>query len=197
MAGTPRCRIAWSGRLVAMVEAGEYFEAIRQFYRDDATMQENLGTLPRRSPALVGHEETVLRTVNAITRRPGTVSSLMAPMWSSTGIRYAQADGHKYVLAELAYQTWRCDSIAQERLFRSETSQGSLDARVTLRCSTVSLSWSSFVWRMKWRRERKSKRPGIATGPSASKCRAIQPRPLPACGTRRMARPAALKRRPY
>ena len=26
---------------VAMVEAGDYVEAIRQFYSDDATMQEN------------------------------------------------------------------------------------------------------------------------------------------------------------
>ena len=30
---------------VAMVEAGDYVEAIRQFYTDDATMQENLGTM--------------------------------------------------------------------------------------------------------------------------------------------------------
>ena len=28
---------------VAMVEAGDYVEAIRQFYTDDASMQENLG----------------------------------------------------------------------------------------------------------------------------------------------------------
>ena len=123
-------------RLVAMVEAGEYVEAIRQFYTDDATMQENLGTLPRRSPALVGHEETVLRTVKAITTRPGTVFVVDgAHAVVNWVFDIVQADGHKYVLDELAYQTWRGDRIAQERLLRSETTEGSLDRPRTHRCS--------------------------------------------------------------
>ena len=38
---------------VAMVEAGDYVEAIRQFYTDDATMQENLGTIRTGRDTLV------------------------------------------------------------------------------------------------------------------------------------------------
>ena len=57
---------------VAMVEAGRYVEAIREFYTDDATMQENLGTMRTGRDALVAHEEAVLKGVRSITTRPGS-----------------------------------------------------------------------------------------------------------------------------
>ena len=87
----------------ATVEAGDYVGAIRQFYTDDATMQENLGTVRagREAPAA---EETALKTVR-ITTRPGTAYAVdgdrVAVRWV---FDIVQADGRKYTLDELAYQ---------------------------------------------------------------------------------------------
>ena len=103
---------------VAMVEAGEYVEAIRQFYTDDATMQENLGVTRTGRDALVAHEEAVLKGVRSITTRP---SSTFAIDGDRAIVRWVfdieDARGRKYALDELAYQTWRGDRIAQERFY--------------------------------------------------------------------------------
>ena len=48
---------------VAMVEANKFVEAIREFYTDDATMQENLGDVRAGLDALVAGEEAALRRV--------------------------------------------------------------------------------------------------------------------------------------
>src|SRR4030095_310806 len=61
---------------VAMVEAGEYVEAIRQFYTDDASMQENLGTTRTGRDALAAHEEATLKSVRSITTRPGSTYAI-------------------------------------------------------------------------------------------------------------------------
>jgi ketosteroid isomerase-like protein len=102
---------------VAMVEAGDYVEAIRQFYTDDASMQENLGAVRAGRAALAAHEEAVLRTVG-ITTRPGTAFTIdgdrVAVNWV---FDIVLADGRKYALDELAWQLWRGDRIAQERFY--------------------------------------------------------------------------------
>ena len=102
---------------VAMVEAGDYVEAIRQFYTDDATMQENLGTMRSGLAALAAGEETVLKTVH-ITTRPGTVFAVdgdrVAVNWV---FDIVLADGRRYALDEVAWQFWRGDRIAQERFY--------------------------------------------------------------------------------
>jgi ketosteroid isomerase-like protein len=101
---------------VAMVEANEYVEAIRQFYAEDATMQENLGAIRRGREALVAHEEATLRSVK-ITTRPG---STFAVDGDHAMVRWVfdivLADG-TFTLDEIAYQTWRGDRIAQERFY--------------------------------------------------------------------------------
>jgi len=103
---------------VAMVEAGEYVEAIRQFYTEDATMQENLGTTRTGRDALAAHEEAVVKDVRSITTRPGSTYAIDG---DRVIVRWVfdieQADGKKFVLDELAYQTWRGDRIAQERFY--------------------------------------------------------------------------------
>ena len=102
---------------VAMVEAGDYVEAIRQFYTDDATMQENLGIIRTGRDALVAAEDTVLKTVQ-ITTRPGTVFTVdgdrVAVNWV---FDIVLADGRKYTLDVVAWQHWRGDRIAQERFY--------------------------------------------------------------------------------
>ncbi len=103
---------------VAMVEAGDYVEAIRQFYTDDATMQENLGTVRTGRDALVAHEEAVLKGVTSITTRPGSTFAIDG---DRVIVRWVfdiePGDGKRFTLDELAYQTWRGDRIAQERFY--------------------------------------------------------------------------------
>ena len=103
---------------VAMVEAGEYVEAIRQFYTEDATMQENLGEMRSGRDALAALEEAVLRSVKSITTRPGSTFAIdgdrVIVHWV---FDIVQPDGRTFTLDELAYQTWRGDRIAQERFY--------------------------------------------------------------------------------
>ena len=103
---------------VAMVEAGAYVEAIHQFYADDATMQENLGTIRTGRDALAAHEAATLKSVRSITTRPGSTYAIdgdrVIVHWV---FDIVQADGGKFTLDELAYQTWRGDRIAVERFY--------------------------------------------------------------------------------
>ena len=103
---------------VAMVEANEFVEAIRQFYTQDATMQENLGAVRIGRDALVAHEEATLRSVKSITTRPGSTRAVDG---DRAIVRWVfdivLADGKTFALDELAYQTWRGDRIAQERFY--------------------------------------------------------------------------------
>jgi ketosteroid isomerase-like protein len=103
---------------VAVVEAGDYVEAIRQFYTADATMQENLGDLRGGRDALAAHEEAVLKRVKSITTRPGSTFAIdgdrVIVHWV---FDIVDADGTAYSLDELAYQTWRGELIAQERFY--------------------------------------------------------------------------------
>jgi len=103
---------------VAMVEANDFVEAIRQFYTDDATMQENLGAVRAGRDALVAHEEATLRSVKSITTRPNSTCVVDG---DRAIVRWVfdivLADGKTFALGELAYQTWRGDRIAQERFY--------------------------------------------------------------------------------
>ena len=103
---------------VAMVEANEFVEAIRQFYTEDATMQENLGVIRLGREALVAHEAATLRSVMSITTRPGSTCAIDG---DHAVVRWVfdivLADGTTFALDELAYQTWRGDHIAQERFY--------------------------------------------------------------------------------
>ena len=103
---------------VAMVEAGQYVEAIREFYTADASMQENLGVTRRGRDVMAAHEEGVLRTVKSITTRPGSSfainGDLVVVRWV---FDITVGDGKSFVFDELAHQTWRGDRIAQERFY--------------------------------------------------------------------------------
>ena len=103
---------------VAMVEANEFVEAIRAFYTDDATMQENLGDVRQGLEVLVAGEEAALRRVKSISTRPGSTYAVdgdrVIVHWV---FDIEQLDGKRFTLEELAYQTWRGDRIAQERFY--------------------------------------------------------------------------------
>jgi ketosteroid isomerase-like protein len=103
---------------VAMVERGEYVEAIHQFYTDDATMQENLGEVRTGRQSLADFEDTTLKRVKSITTRPGSTFAIdgdrVIVHWV---FDIVQGDGKTFTLDELAYQTWRGDRIASERFY--------------------------------------------------------------------------------
>ena len=103
---------------VAAVEAGRYVEAIRDFYTEDATMQENLGDIRAGREALAVAEEAVLRKVKSIVTRPGSTFAIdgdrVIVHWV---FDIVEADGRTYALDELAYQTWHGDRIASERFY--------------------------------------------------------------------------------
>ena len=103
---------------VAMVEAGEYVEAIRQFYTEDATMQENLGDDARRARCARAARGGRAQRRRQITTRPGSTFAIdgdrVIVRWV---FDIVLADGKRFTLDELAYQTWRGDRIAQERFY--------------------------------------------------------------------------------
>jgi len=103
---------------VAMVEANKFVEAIREFYTDDATMQENLGEVRQGLDALVAGEEAALRRVTSITTRPGSTFAIDRDRVTVPWVfDLQQLDRRRFTLDELAYQTWRGDRIAQERFY--------------------------------------------------------------------------------
>ena len=103
---------------VAMVEEGKYVEAIREFYAEDASMQEN-GEAPRVGrDRLIEHEWRMLEAHAAARTLPGSSFLLdgdrVAVRW---GFEFTRKDGKRFRMEELALQRWRGERIAEERFF--------------------------------------------------------------------------------
>jgi ketosteroid isomerase-like protein len=103
---------------VAMVEEGKYVEAIRDFYAEDASMQEN-GEPPRTGrDRLIEHEWRMLEAHAAARTLPGTTYVLdgdrVVIRWT---FEFTRKDGKRFRMEELALQLWRGDRIAEERFF--------------------------------------------------------------------------------
>ena len=104
--------------LVARVEAGEFVEAIEDYYTEDATMQEN-GQTPRVGrEALVANERQVLaafeKTRARCVRPVFATGDQVVIRWL---FEFSTASGATIRLEELALQRWRGDRIAEERFF--------------------------------------------------------------------------------
>ena len=101
-----------------MVADGKFVEAIERFYAEDATMQENQGTVRSGLQTLVENERNVLRVVPDIHLE--TVGSYVvdgdraAVNWI---FRYTDPRGRQVRLDELAYQEWRDGKIVRERFY--------------------------------------------------------------------------------
>src|SRR5690242_8277801 len=104
--------------LVAMVEAGNFVEAIEQFYAEDATMQEN--NAPPRGPRdkLVEGERKTLAAHKEARTLPGSTfvvdGDIAVVRWTFV---FTRKDGTSFRMEELAMQTWRGDRIVEERFF--------------------------------------------------------------------------------
>ncbi len=104
--------------LVAMVEAGKYVEAIREFYAEDASMQEN-GEPPRAGrDRLIDHEWRMLEAHKEARTLPGSSFVLdgdrVVIHWTFV---FTRRDGASFRMEELAHQRWRGDRIVEERFY--------------------------------------------------------------------------------
>ena len=104
---------------IAMVEANDHVGAIRDFYAEDATMQENLTEPPRRGrQALMDHEAAVLKRVKAVRSRcvrPVLVEGdTVVIHWI---FEFDLPDGKTRRIEELAQQTWSGGKIRSERFY--------------------------------------------------------------------------------
>jgi len=103
---------------VAVVRAGRYVDAIRDFYHADATMQEN-GKEPRAGlAALVAHEERAMATMEAI--RTVKLEAFFAgndDVAIHSVYELVYRDGRRRTLDQMSLQRWRGDRIASERFF--------------------------------------------------------------------------------
>lgn len=109
---------------IAMVEAGQYVEAIEQYYAEDAWMQENLGVRRDGREALVEAERAVLQRFRSIRTRK-------VERWLVDGdqvvinwvFEFEDRRGGFSRLDELALQTWKDGKIVAER-FYYDSAQG-------------------------------------------------------------------------
>jgi ketosteroid isomerase-like protein len=105
-------------RLIGMVEAGRFVEAIEEFYAPDATMQENVQPARRGLDQLVAGERRVLAAFKEVRTLP--VESFFIDgdrvviRWV---FEFVGHDGRSFRQDELAYQRWDGDRIVEERFY--------------------------------------------------------------------------------
>ncbi len=105
-------------RFIATVERNAHVEALREFYTDGATMQEN-GAPPRVGLAAhVAGEERVMARANNLTSecvRPVFVNGdHVVIRWI---FRFEWQDGSVTRMEELAWQRWEGERVAEETFF--------------------------------------------------------------------------------
>jgi hypothetical protein len=103
---------------IAQVVSGDHVGAIRDWYLEDATMQENQA-LPRGPrEALMAREAAVLeRTEQVLTElveAPALDGDRVAIRWRFT---FRFKDGGAMRMEEIAWQRWEGDRIAEETFF--------------------------------------------------------------------------------
>jgi len=111
---------------VAQVISGDHVGAIRDWYADDAWMQENLGA--RRlggREALMAQEAATLAGVAGVETElldpPMVEGDRVAIHWRFTFLR---KDGGKFSIEEIAWQRWRGDKVAEEMFFYDPAQMG-------------------------------------------------------------------------
>lgn len=103
---------------IAAVESNDHVGAIRDFYTEDATMQENLAEPRRGRQLLMDHEAAVLKRVAAVRSRcvrPVLVEGdTVVIHWV---FEFDLPDGKQRRIEELAHQTWSGNRIRSERFY--------------------------------------------------------------------------------
>ena len=101
--------------LVALVEQGRMLEAIQTYYADDVAMQENLGDPTIGLATNIERERAFYDSLRSARFRAVSVvveGNHAAINWI---FDYTTADGQRYQMDEIAFQTWRDGRIAHER----------------------------------------------------------------------------------
>jgi len=104
---------------IAQVVSGDHVGAIRDWYHDDAWMQENQAP-PRQGgrEALMAQEAGILARAESVETEllggPLIDGDHVAVRWRFS---FAFKDGNKMRMEETAWQTWRGDKIAEETFF--------------------------------------------------------------------------------
>jgi hypothetical protein len=105
-------------KLIDAVEAGDFLGAIRDFYTDGASMQENNDAPRVGVPALLENEQRVMTVFKTITGK-----SLGAPLVAGDRVAinwvfdFVRPDGSVAHLEEIAWQRWEGEKVAEERFF--------------------------------------------------------------------------------
>jgi ketosteroid isomerase-like protein len=105
-------------RLITRVEANAHVEGIKEFYADDACMQENQNPPRMGKAALVAGEEQVMARAASVQSkciRPVFVQGdFVVIRWI---FDFTWKDGSATHIEELAYQRWRGEQIVHEQFF--------------------------------------------------------------------------------
>lgn len=103
---------------VARLEAGEFVNAIEQFYAPDAATYENLAEPMVGRDKLIAKERGVLAAfpqVKAERIGPSLIEGdTVATRWKFT---FTNAEGMKRTLDEMTLQTWRGEQLVEERFY--------------------------------------------------------------------------------
>jgi hypothetical protein len=111
---------------IAQVVSGDHVGAIRDWYTDDAWMQENQGAPRVGRELLMAHEARALSRVERV-----DTELLAAPLidgdrvvirWRFTFV--PKTGGAGAAMEEVAWQTWRGDKIATETFFYDPKQMG-------------------------------------------------------------------------
>jgi len=111
---------------IAQVISGDHVGAIRDWYHDDAWMQENQAP-PRQGgrEALVKQEAAMMERSQSVTTEllggPLIEGDQVAVRWRFT---FVFKDGGQMQQEEVAWQTWRGEKIATETFFYDSAQRG-------------------------------------------------------------------------
>ena len=108
--------------LIAHVEQGKILEAMEEFYADDVVMQESNGAATVGKAANLERERAFFGSITEPETRALSVAvdgdrSAINWLFEFTG-----ADGKRYRMDQVAYQTWRGDRIVHERFYYDSAS---------------------------------------------------------------------------
>jgi hypothetical protein len=105
-------------RFIARVEQNAHAEAIHEFYKEDASMQENQSAPRVGRDRLIASERAVLakaRSVQSKCVRPVFVNGdHVVVRWI---FEFEWSDGSRTRMEELAYQRWDGERVAEETFF--------------------------------------------------------------------------------
>lgn len=103
---------------IAQVISGDHAGAIRDWYAEDATMQENQAEPRAGREGLIAREQAVLDRMETVQTEilapPLVAGDHVAIRWRFTFLTKA---GARIIQEEVAWQTWRGDKVWRETFF--------------------------------------------------------------------------------